>query len=69
VDVTTLEADPRGAEVLWTYTSRQLYTNKTGPLCDKLYGEEKETFSWKNPPVTIGGKKFRQLAVNFPEIP
>jgi hypothetical protein len=58
VDISTLEPGG-GGSFNWTFTSNQIYTDRSGPLCEKLPREEIETFSWKNPPVMIGGKKIR----------
>ena len=69
LNVVTLEPEPErgeGPAGLWTYTSHQIYTNTADPLCKGLPKEAKETFTWKNPPVTIGGKKFNTMAVTFP---
>ena len=68
-DIVTLEPEPgheEGPASLWTYTSHRIATNTADPLCKGVPKEAKETYSWKNPPLAIGGKKFLGMAVGFP---
>ena len=65
VDISTLESGS-GDDHLWTYTSRRVYTDTLTQPCKELPKETKETFSWKNPALTIGGKKLEDLMISFP---
>jgi hypothetical protein len=70
VDVTTLELSPNSPDLVSTYSSLQIHTNRAGPLCKDFPNEEKETFLSKNPftnpPLTLRSNKISQMLVSFP---
>jgi hypothetical protein len=69
VDVTTLEINPNSPDLVLTYSSLQIHTNRVNLLCKDFPNEERETFSWKNPltnpPMTLRSNKINQMIVAF----